>query len=111
MEGLEVINVLLRCTRSEAPDLPFFEKVRQDLDLWVWELGSGTDCRWDECGESIVRELQPYLPALKKLPKDSKDYTLFIAISTGQAHSMVRIPRSLSTLAAEAGFGIDISFE
>ena len=112
MSAPAVTNVLLRCTRTERPSLPFFEKARKDLAIWVWELGpkiKGHD--WEECCLSIHHQIEPHLAALRSLSEQSEDYTLFIAVDAHGVAPMILIPPSLSALAAEAGYGIQISFE
>ncbi|MFT6178261.1 MAG: hypothetical protein ACJAQT_005142 [Akkermansiaceae bacterium] len=98
MNGI-ITNALIRCTREDEIAHPVFEKVRNDLDIWVLEL--------PEILNPLITDLTKHLPLLKQLRTNSSDYTLHLAVTIDE-HRLISIPPSLSGLAHECGFSIEV---
>ncbi len=105
-----VTNSLLRCTRSDDAATPVFERVREDLDLYVLELVACPGEVWASQVESIIHQLERNRPLLSSLSKDSGEFTLHLAAATNE-FTPLHIPVRLSRLAAECGFTIEISID
>jgi hypothetical protein len=104
-----VTNALLRCTRTDTNAAPLFEKVRGDLDVWIWELGSQPFLTWSKWSDQTLPQLEANLSLLTELGEGSQDYTLHLMICARQL-SPIRIPSQLSRLSLKAGFAIEIGF-
>lgn len=99
-------NALLRCTRSDQLAGSVFELTREDLGLWIFELGEGQGPLIEGIS-SIFEALKPHRALLKQLSSGSKDYTLHITFS-GEESARVILPVPLLELAAYCGFEIEI---
>lgn len=100
MSRAVITNALLRCTREDRFAQEVFELVRADLGLWVFEL--------PEDFREIVAALSAIRPLLRRLSEGSSDYTLHLAATIDQIHSL-RIPADLTELSGECGFAIEVS--
>lgn len=94
----KITNALIRCTRADEVPLPAFER-RKGMDLWVREL--------PENFSGIVENLSEIRPLLRKLGTGSLDYTLHLAATIDELHSMA-IPPSLAEIAGDCGFLIEL---
>ncbi|MES2997066.1 MAG: hypothetical protein V4733_09685 [Verrucomicrobiota bacterium] len=95
----DITNALIRCTRVDQAAQPAFELVRDDLDLWVREL--------PENFSEIVGDLLKIRPLLRQLRTGSSDYTLHLAATIDEMHSLA-IPPALAEIAGDCGFVIEL---
>jgi hypothetical protein len=102
-----VLNALLRCTRTSRENIPLFECVREDLNLWVWELGPSTDSALSAWILSVSRAFRENMNSLASL-SDTDDYTLHLSFSSYPESGMLRLPPDFLGLAHQAGFAIEI---
>ena len=94
-----ITNALIRCTRVDQVPHPAFELVREDMDLWVRELPENLS--------DIVGDLLEIRPLLQELRTGSFDYTLHLAATIDELHSLA-IPPSLAEIAGDCGFMIEL---
>lgn len=94
----EITNALIRCTGADQAAQAAFKLVRDDLDLWVRELPKDFD--------GIIADLSAIMPLLKKLRAGSSDYTLHLAATIDELHSLL-LPSALIKLAGDCGFSIE----
>jgi len=105
-----IVNALIRCTRGDRAAGPLFELVREDLGLWVLELGYERRQAWSRQIELIADHLGHNRAKLATLKDGSTDYTLHISVQTDDTLPL-RIPNKLAGLACECGFEIEIYAE
>ena len=94
-----ITNALIRCTREDQKASEWFECVQPELSIWVLELP-------DELID-IFDELSRIKDFLKDLREGSHDFTLLIDATIDDQTSL-KIPSTLSGLAGECGFSIEI---
>jgi len=84
-----------------------FELVREDLGLWVLELHDDVNQPEASHLDGVAKKLEHHRALLAALGKGSSDYTLHLSAEI-TAIIPLRIPSSLSRLASECGFAIEI---
>ena len=94
-----ITNALIRCTRVDQAAQGAFQLVRADMNLWVRELPENLD--------DIVRDLSGIRPHLRELRAGSLDYTLHIAATTDELHTL-GLPPALTEIAGDCGFVIEL---
>jgi len=95
----EITNALIRCSRPDQAARSAFELVIDERDLWVRELPANlTD---------IIADLLEVRPLLKQLGTGSSDYTMHLAATIDDHHSLV-LPPPLIKIAGECGFAIEL---
>lgn len=102
-----IINALIRCTRQDREAQGMFELTRADLGLWVLELDFTPDGSQAEQLDQISRQLSVNADRLQKLDDGASDYTLHLKFDL-RGGGRVILPPSLSRLASECGFHIEI---
>jgi hypothetical protein len=96
----EILNALIRRQRDDRIAYPIFVKVCNEPKIWVREL--------PEDFEAIVRDLSNHHHLLRELKNQSSDYTLHLAANFRE-HPSLSIPPTLSRIAHECGFTIEVT--
>lgn len=107
MPGGSIINALIRCTRQDREAEGLFELTRPDLGLWVLELDFTPDGVQAEQIAQICRQVRSNAGRLQKLEKGSFDYTLHLKFDLPEGERIM-LPSSLSRLASECGFNLEL---
>lgn len=107
MPSGSIINALIRCTRQDREAQGLFELTRPDLGLWVLELNFTSDGLQAEQLDQISRQVRANADRLRKLDHGSSDYTLHLKFDLPGGERVV-LPASLSRLASECGFNLEI---
>ena len=103
-----VYNALLRCTRKDRLAHPLFECERDDLNLWVWELGSFSNPEFKHWVAQIEEMIRQNLALLSKLERGSTDYTLHLVVEFAGPCFPIVFPPSFLELVRTAGFALEI---
>lgn len=112
-----VVNALLRCTRHDQKASPRFERPRDDLNLWVWELDGSPPliARWSQALTTVCQRLHKHLSFLKELREGCDGYTLFLQIATDPHQPTFlppfQIPLELTSLTFQIGCTIELYFD